>query len=42
MKYSTPSASMLLTALRTRIEWYLGIVLKHPRAAARLQGVKAA
>jgi hypothetical protein len=29
-------------ALRTRIEWYSGIVLKHPRAAARLQGVKAA
>ena len=28
-------------ALRTRIEWYSGIVLKHPRAAARLQGVKA-
>jgi hypothetical protein len=29
-------------ALRTRIEWYSGIVLKHPRAAARLKGVKAA
>jgi hypothetical protein len=29
-------------ALRTRIEWYSGLVLKHPRAAARLQGVKAA
>lgn len=29
-------------ALRTRLEWYSGIVLKHPRAAARLKGVKAA
>jgi hypothetical protein len=29
-------------ALRTRIEWYSGVVLKHPRAAARLKGVKAA
>jgi hypothetical protein len=28
-------------ALRTRMEWYSGIVLKHPRAAARLKGVKA-
>jgi hypothetical protein len=27
-------------ALRTRIEWYSGIVLKHPRCAARLKGVK--
>jgi len=29
-------------ALRTRTEWYSGIVLKHPRAAARLKGIKAA
>ncbi len=29
-------------ALRTRIEWYSGLVLKHPRAAARLKGVKLA
>lgn len=29
-------------ALRTRIEWYSGLVIKHPRAAARLKGVKAA
>lgn len=29
-------------AYRTRIEWYSGIVLKHPRAAARLKGVKLA
>jgi hypothetical protein len=28
-------------ALRTRIEWYSGLVLKHPRAAARLKGIKA-
>lgn len=27
-------------ALRTRIEWYSGMVLKHPRCAARLKGVK--
>lgn len=27
-------------ALRTRIEWYSGIVLKHPKCAARLKGVK--
>jgi hypothetical protein len=26
-------------AFRTRIEWYSGIALKHPRAAARLRGV---
>jgi hypothetical protein len=26
-------------AYRTRIEWYSGVVLKHPRCAARLQGV---
>ena len=26
-------------ALRTRTEWYSGIVVKHPRAAARLKGV---
>jgi len=26
-------------ALRTRIEWYSGVVVKHPRAAARLAGV---
>ena len=26
-------------AFRTRIEWYSGVVIKHPRAAARLQGV---
>lgn len=26
-------------ALRTRIEWFSGIVIKHPRAAARLSGV---
>ena len=29
-------------ALRTRMEWYSGVVLKHPRAAARLKGLKAA
>ena len=29
-------------ALRTRIEWYSGYVIKHPRAAARLKGIKAA
>lgn len=29
-------------ALRTRIEWYSGFVIKHPKAAARLKGVKAA
>lgn len=29
-------------AFRTRIEWYSGMVIKHPRAAARLKGVKAA
>jgi hypothetical protein len=28
-------------ALRTRIEWYSGLALKHPRAAARLKGIKA-
>lgn len=27
-------------ALRTRIEWYSGLVIKHPRAVARLKGVK--
>lgn len=27
-------------AFRTRIEWYSGLVIKHPRAAARLKGVK--
>ena len=29
-------------ALRTRIEWYSGLVVKHPKAAARLKGIKAA
>ncbi|QQV75875.1 hypothetical protein H5J25_09620 [Sphingomonas aliaeris] len=29
-------------ALRTRTEWYSGVVFKHPRAAARLKGIKAA
>jgi hypothetical protein len=29
-------------AYRTRIEWYSGIVLKHPKCAARLKGVLAA
>jgi hypothetical protein len=29
-------------ALRTRTEWYSGFVIKHPKAAARLKGVKAA
>jgi hypothetical protein len=29
-------------ALRTRTEWYSGLALKHPRAAARLKGIKAA
>jgi hypothetical protein len=29
-------------ALRTRTEWYSGVVMKHPRAAARLKGLKAA
>ncbi|MGW5841108.1 major capsid protein [Methylorubrum extorquens] len=29
-------------AYRTRIEWYSGICIKHPRAVARLKGVKAA
>lgn len=28
-------------ALRTRIEWYSGVVLKHPRCAARLSGLLA-
>lgn len=28
-------------ALRTRMEWYSGMVLKHPKAAARLKGIKA-
>lgn len=28
-------------ALRTRIEWYSGVVVKHPKAAARLKGVLA-
>lgn len=28
--------------LRTRVEWYLGMVLEHPRAAARLRGIKNA
>lgn len=27
-------------AYRTRIEWYSGLVIKHPKAAARLKGVK--
>ena len=27
-------------ALRTRVEWYSGLVLKHPKAAARLKGLK--
>ena len=26
-------------ARRTRVEWYLSIVLEHPRAAARLRGI---
>lgn len=29
-------------AYRTRIEWYSGVVVKHPRAVARLKGVLAA
>ena len=29
-------------ALRTRTEWYSGFVIKHPKAAARLKGIKAA
>ncbi|MGJ3626380.1 hypothetical protein AB5I41_04615 [Sphingomonas sp. MMS24-JH45] len=29
-------------ALRTRVEFYCGYVIKHPKAAARLKGVKAA
>lgn len=29
-------------AYRTRIEWYSGLVLKHPKCAARLKGVIAA
>lgn len=29
-------------ALRTRTEWYSGYVIKHPKAAARLKGLKAA
>jgi len=29
-------------AYRTRIEWYSGLALKHPKCAARLKGVKAA
>ncbi len=29
-------------ALRTRTEWYSGVVVKHPKAAARLKGIKAA
>jgi hypothetical protein len=28
-------------AFRTRIEWYSGLTLKHPRCAARLKGVLA-
>lgn len=28
-------------ALRTRTEWYSGLVIKHPKAAARLKGVLA-
>lgn len=27
---------------RTRVEWYVGLVLEHPRAAARLYGIKNA
>lgn len=27
-------------AFRTRIEWYSGLVLKHPKCAARIKGVK--
>jgi len=27
-------------ALRTRTEWYSGFVIKHPKAAARLKGIK--
>lgn len=27
-------------AYRTRIEWYSGLVLKHPRCAARLKGIR--
>lgn len=27
---------------RTRVEWYMGLVLEHPRAAARLYGIKNA
>lgn len=29
-------------AYRTRVEWYSGVVVKHPYAIARLKGVKAA
>lgn len=29
-------------AYRTRVEWYSGLCIKHPRAVARLKGVKAA
>ena len=29
-------------ALRTRVEWYSGMVLKHPRAAARLRHINNA
>lgn len=29
-------------AYRTRVEWYSGLAIKHPRAVARLKGVKAA
>lgn len=29
-------------ALRTRVEWYSGLVVKHPKAAARLKGLKLA
>lgn len=28
-------------AYRTRVEWYSGLVIKHPRAAARLKGILA-
>ena len=27
---------------RTRVEWYMGIVLEHGRAASRIQGIKNA
>jgi hypothetical protein len=29
-----------LPAYRTRVEWYTGLSIEHPKAAARLWGIK--